>query len=131
MKKFIILYILSLCMFFIGCMDEIPPDIKGITYVRATGQIKITLASMNKVETNTVTTMIKMTKGGFTGLEITFIISPDTDSDIYFLENFIPSLQPGEKYYILFEEGAFGNYGQWTLSGQDDKSDLVVYEFTA
>ncbi len=133
MKKILVFSVPLLFTFFISCMFEPPPDIESITTLGTpVTQIKITLEGDNRVDLTTVKTKITLTKGGFTGDEIDFKITGSVPGSEYTLDNFNPTLQIGQDYYIVFEEGAFGNYGQWSWpTGQNDKSAPLVWKFTA
>lgn len=129
MKKFFISILLFVCATLLGCTNEPPPNIENIVYDSGTGVITITLSSENRVDLASVKTMATLTKGGFTGDEIDFTITGAVPGTTYTLSGFNPALQSDEDYYLVFEEGAFGNYGQWSLTGRDDKSDPLVWEF--
>ncbi len=131
MKRIFILSILLLCAIFFSCTGEPPPQIENITYNSTTQTIEIKLSADNRVDLTNVRTKISLTKGGFTGDDIDFIITGTVPGDTYQLNGFSPALQSGQKYYLVFKEGAFGNYGQWSFGGMDDKSDPGAFEFTA
>ena len=132
MKNIFILSVPLLFILIIGCMYEPPPDIESITTSGSpVTQITITLEGDNRVDLAVVKTKITLTKGGFTGDQIDFTITGAVPGKTYTVDNFIPVLQIGKDYFFVFEEGAFGNYGQWSLTGQNDKSDPIVWKFEA
>ena len=122
MKKIIFfsILILILSLAFYRCTIEPPPHITDVQYNSVTEHIDITLSGNNYVSTTEVETRITLSEDSFNGAAIDFtVIENNTKS--YSL-NPASTLQSGHDYYMTFEEGAFGNYGDWTGIGDSGES---------
>ncbi len=124
MKKIIfysiILLILSLAFF--RCTVEGPPHVESVSY--AGGIITITLTENNRIDDMDVfKSKITITEDSFNGTEIDFTVTGAVPGTSYNLVPVPPAdLQSGHDYYITFEEGAFGNYGIWEVTGNTGES---------
>ena len=129
MNKIIFLSIFLLCVSFTGCGPGV--NITDIDITGLPAQIRVIVAEENQIDDMSyLKSKITLTKGGFTGEKIDFDITGDVPGTTYTLNNFSPALRNGQKYYLAFEEGAFGDYGRWTFDGSNDMSDPIVFEFT-
>ena len=123
MKKIIfysiILLILSLAFF--RCTVEPPPHVTDVQYNAP--NIDITLSENNRLPTSEVKTKITISEDSFNGTAIVFTVTGAVPGTSYSLVPVDPlALQSGHDYYITFEEGAFGNYGIWEVTGNTGES---------
>ncbi|HEB32345.1 MAG TPA: hypothetical protein ENI15_15980 [Spirochaetes bacterium] len=130
MKKIILTALLLVSATLISCSIEPPPNVSSITANVGLQQITIVLEANNYVTPQSkVKSKITLTRGSFTGTVINFeFVGFSTPASTYTLDSFEPAIQSGQTYYFAFEQGAFGNYGEWySPSETRGESDPGVY----
>ncbi len=120
-KIFFSILILILSLAFFRCTVEPPPHVTDVQYNSLNGRIDITLSGNNYLPTNEIETRITLSEDSFNGTSIDFNVN-ESDITQYYLDSFDPALKSGHDYYITFEEGAFGNYEDWTGWGDSGES---------
>ncbi len=130
MKKIIIPALLLVSATLISCSIEPPPNVSSITPNVGLTKITIELEADNQIDDpNVIKSKITITRRSFNGTVISFdFIGFTTPDSTYELGSFETALQSGQTYYFVFEQGAFGNYGEWySPSDTRGESDPGVY----